>query len=688
MAVGPAPIAVEPSGQFDGNDGWWSSFNIRVGNPAQDARVLVSTLVAETWVVARDGCTNDANEVPDCADTRGGLFNRAGSTTWTDQQIWPLEAEKNLGFTCCTKEHYNAGNYGLDTLGISSKSEGNITLDQQVVAAIATKEFYLGNLGLSPRAVNKNFGPSFLRSLKDQEKIPSLSFGYTAGAVYRSNTTASLTLGGHDVSRFTPNDVFFGFSPTQSRELLVGVQSISFSDGSSNIPLLPGGGIFALIDSTVPDIWLPLEACTAFEKAFGISWDPIRARYLVDEEEHDALLRQNANVTFRIGNSDDNGPSVNIVLPYQSFDQQLGPPILRNASRSFPLRQANDPKQYTLGRTFLQEAFLTADYERGNFSVSQCVFPPPADPQIVPILAPSSTSTSTSTGAGRGTGLATGTSSSSPSPSSSTAITITHNSSQGLPTSAIAGIAIAMVALATILAGIAIYMLCKRSRKKKRNVQHQDEVHNREELPATQVPTKSDAGYESSRYGHKLTTSVSVAEVDGYELHPVNHTSSEINYSNQLGINHGKPAELHAADTRAEMESPEPPDRFSGTTFSTHIEIPSPNLSTQTSQVFPSPPEPHPHRSSSTRSGGLVPRTRYPFPSPDVELEGGHHWTASPFQSPVTRPAMHRAQSPGAASYGLSLNSPKFELDIPAPSPEPSPNPESQLLNHDANARR
>ncbi|KAL9111498.1 MAG: hypothetical protein Q9187_007913, partial [Circinaria calcarea] len=670
----------------DGNDGWWSSFRIRVGNPAQDMRVLVSTLVAETWVVARDGCTDDANEVPNCADTRGDLFNRAGSTTWKDQKNWPLVAEQNLGFTCCDDAaHFNAGNYGFDTLGISSKS-GNITLDQQVVAAIATKDFYLGNLGLSPRAVNQNLGPSFLKSLKDQNKIPSLSYGYTAGAVYRSNTTASLTLGGHDVSRFTPNDVFFGFSPTQSRELVVGVQSISFSNGPSTTPLLPGGGIYALIDSTVPDIWLPLEACTAFEKAFGISWDPIRARYLVNETEHDALLEQNANVTFRIGNSKDNGPSMNIVLPYQSFDQQLGPPILKKASRSFPLRQANDASQYTLGRTFLQEAFLTADYERGNFSVSQCVFPPPANSQIVPIPATSSTSTSTSTGAGTGTNPSTGTSSSSASPSSSTAITITHNSSNGLPTSAIAGIAIAMVALATILAGIAIYMLCKRSRKKK-NGQHQDDVHNREELPATQAPTKSDTGYESSRYGHKLT-SVSVAEVDGHELHPINHTGAENNYSNQLGINHGKPAELHAAEARAEMESPEPPDRFSGTTFSTHIEIPSPNLSTQTSQIFPSPPEPYPHRSSSSRSGGLVPRTRYPFPSPDVELEGGHQWTASPFQSPVTRPATHRAQSPGAASYVLSLNSPRFELDIPVPSPEPSPNPESQLLSHHADARR
>lgn len=148
----------------------------------------MSTQVAETWVVAKEGCLNEANEVPNCSSTRGELFNIAASNTWKDQQKWPLMAELNLGFSCCDDpNHYDAGDYGYDTLGISSKSNGNVTLDKQVVAAIATKDFYLGNLGLSPRAVNQNIdqqSSSFLKSLKDQNKIPSLSYGYTAGAAY------------------------------------------------------------------------------------------------------------------------------------------------------------------------------------------------------------------------------------------------------------------------------------------------------------------------------------------------------------------------------------------------------------------------------------------------------------------------------------------------------------------------
>ena len=67
-------------------------------------------------------------------------------------------------------------------------------MDQQVVAAIDTKDFYLGNLGLTPRPVNFTWDDptqSFLSTLKDQKVIPSLSFGYNAGAPYRTFSRAS-----------------------------------------------------------------------------------------------------------------------------------------------------------------------------------------------------------------------------------------------------------------------------------------------------------------------------------------------------------------------------------------------------------------------------------------------------------------------------------------------------------------
>lgn len=51
------------------------------------------------------------------------------------------------------------------------------------------------------------------------------------------------------------------------------------------------------------------------------------------------------------------------------------------------MRAAND-SQYTLGRTFLQEAYLIADYERRNFSISQCSWVENANQDIRAIRSP------------------------------------------------------------------------------------------------------------------------------------------------------------------------------------------------------------------------------------------------------------------------------------------------------------
>lgn len=99
--------------------------------------------------------------------------------------MFELGAERNLNFT-----ESDNGNYGNDTLTLGYDGSGGPSLDRQVVAGIATKHFYLGYLGLTPRPVNfseTESSSSYLSNLKDQSKIPSLSFGYSAGAYYREH---------------------------------------------------------------------------------------------------------------------------------------------------------------------------------------------------------------------------------------------------------------------------------------------------------------------------------------------------------------------------------------------------------------------------------------------------------------------------------------------------------------------
>ena len=124
------------------------------------------------------GCTT--NSPSDCQTNRGNLFVPTASKSWEDKKTWSITVETNLGF-----DSQNAGQYGYDTLGVSTPT-GGVVLDRQVVAGIATSQFYMGSLGLAAQKpeFNNQTQPSFLTALRDSKRIPSLSYSYTAGAHY------------------------------------------------------------------------------------------------------------------------------------------------------------------------------------------------------------------------------------------------------------------------------------------------------------------------------------------------------------------------------------------------------------------------------------------------------------------------------------------------------------------------
>ncbi|MCJ1395711.1 hypothetical protein MMC18_008597 [Xylographa bjoerkii] len=386
----PAPISVAPSQYWDGDDGSWSSFAIQVGSPPQDVRVLISSSGSALWVVLPAGCID--TDPSDCPNNRGFTFYQNNSSTWIDKGLFTLllAAEEPLG----VYEDENS-DVGIDNITLGWQGSQGPSLSQQLVAGIATKDFYLGLLGLTNRPYNvSSFNNEFsspLVALRNNSQIPSLSWSYTAGASYRENTYGSLVLGGYDANLLTSDVLSVGTSADDTRDLVVNILSITSDEHS----LLPSA-VPAYIDSTVSHIWLPIEACQLFEQAFHLEMDNLTQLYLVNDSLHNSLLSQNASISFELGpiaGTAQNGSqsTVNITLPYASFDLKATYPFIgedtANLSASswyFPLRQAANSTQYTLGRTFLQEAYLTVDYERANFSISPVVFSGTSD--LVAIL--------------------------------------------------------------------------------------------------------------------------------------------------------------------------------------------------------------------------------------------------------------------------------------------------------------
>lgn len=165
--------------------------------------MLASTQVPETWLVDPQGCIDQ--DPSNCTQARGGFYHRADSSTSQGlstaenpsgrPKTLPLQAESNLGMT----NNFDFGIYGFDAVELGRPGNGNISLSTaQVIATVATKDFFLGNLGLSARrvsAMGSGGPPGLLTSLNDGNYIPSLSYGYTAGAAYRKKDHASLVVG-------------------------------------------------------------------------------------------------------------------------------------------------------------------------------------------------------------------------------------------------------------------------------------------------------------------------------------------------------------------------------------------------------------------------------------------------------------------------------------------------------------
>jgi hypothetical protein len=382
------------------------------------APILNSTSLCPQQVIIPQACTLVNPTLDNCDNLRGNVFSYDNSSSWTIDRAGTSTPLTNNGtFHLLTIEEGKLGlvgnaYYGFDTIRLGLDGSGLPSVQNQVIAGIATNDFWLGSLGLSPLSFNfTDFSdplPSLLSTLRDEGRISSISWSYTAGAHYLDPPVfGSLTLGGYDESQFDTasalRDIPFGADV--SRDLLVNLEGLAYDSSDSKRPLL-AESIYVFIDSLVSQMWLPIDACKRFEDAFSLTWNASAQFYYIPEATHSALVSQNPTFTFTFGSG---GRTVDISLPYAAFDLELSKPYVNGTARYFPLKQANDSSQYTLGRAFLQEAYVVADYDRHNFTMAQAKHPSASVEQNLMAITPPGTTTETTNGSGLGAGAIAGT---------------------------------------------------------------------------------------------------------------------------------------------------------------------------------------------------------------------------------------------------------------------------------------
>jgi hypothetical protein len=75
-------------------------------------------------------------------------------------------------------------------VGLGFRGEEGPTLDNTTVGTLISPNFWLGHFGINPKPTNfsafQDPSPSYVTTLFEQGKTPSLAFGYTAGKRYRT----------------------------------------------------------------------------------------------------------------------------------------------------------------------------------------------------------------------------------------------------------------------------------------------------------------------------------------------------------------------------------------------------------------------------------------------------------------------------------------------------------------------
>ena len=171
-----------------------SSFSLKLGSRDTKVRVFPSTKASALWAVSPFGCMEGyypaglpCNASGDVVATgsRGGIFDWEDSSTWQNntlqsQPFYYLHADEKL-------VNDTSEIWGYDTISLGDSGP---TLTNQTIAAISNNQFWLGVFPLNPRPSNFSvnstdyLAPSLLEALKGGGYIPSLSWGYTAGARY------------------------------------------------------------------------------------------------------------------------------------------------------------------------------------------------------------------------------------------------------------------------------------------------------------------------------------------------------------------------------------------------------------------------------------------------------------------------------------------------------------------------
>ncbi|KFY16972.1 hypothetical protein V492_00981 [Pseudogymnoascus sp. VKM F-4246] len=394
------PQVIPWSSNSYGPDGPWQAVNIRIGTPLQS----IDLLPGGSWmsnVLESSICETSS---PCIAQSAGVYDNSSSSTTFEIGQTGTLKNETFAHTVGALPTIFGSAHWMFDTVAVKARegasgdsftasiedfdmlvvSNGHGTLPDG-----STYPLTIGKLALGAPEFNQSWayfppdprwnGTFITSSMFGEGRTPSNSYGMHIGSA-AFGIPGSLTIGGYDQSRVlgpvSSQPYSIDHLPIDLIDIGIGVGGgASPFDFSSQAGLLASGNssirssMQVAVDATVPYLYLPQSTCDSITEHLPMTFQPKYGLYFWDtaDPQYKTIISSSSYLSFTFRLSSSVSQNITIKVPFSLLNLTLTSPIISTPTPYFPCFAGQAPGGiFSLGRSFLQAAFIGVNWQTGN----------------------------------------------------------------------------------------------------------------------------------------------------------------------------------------------------------------------------------------------------------------------------------------------------------------------------------
>ncbi|CAG8893181.1 unnamed protein product [Penicillium egyptiacum] len=372
-----------------GPDGPWQAVSVGIGSPSQTvalypggrwtSTILLSTICdnqtswsSSTKCYADDAGVYNRNESPSAGDdaaNTAGQWSDASLSGWAAQNVFYDNFDIGLGSTVP-----NVSMTGLSDAYQTYPNGRNYPIEVGILSMGAPALTHIWGYTMT-------FIASYMYTTASR-RTPSYSYGIHIGSA-KLGIPGSAWLGGYDSNRImgeTSAQPFTPFATNPGGNLVIKLQDIGLGVATGGSPwsysrktgLLSGSNssltapLTVELDFTRPYLYLPQSTCDSIASTLPVTFNPDLGLYLwkTDDEIYRKIVTSPAYLSFIFQKDSTYSRNITIKVPFALLNLTLEPPLVSEATPYFPCYPSDNV--YSLGRAFLQAAFVAEDFGTGK----------------------------------------------------------------------------------------------------------------------------------------------------------------------------------------------------------------------------------------------------------------------------------------------------------------------------------